>query len=295
MQTHRQCLGLLMSALLAVPVTAASQELPSGLGDMLREAKASERTTLENVAKRLYPNQRDQIDDLIDAIEDDEEAAVADSRFIRGWEGEGAVGGSLSTGNTEEWSINTSAKLSRKDQLWEHRFNLDIDLRDVEGARTEESIETGYRASRDFENSAFFSFGQFDYKRDRFQGISRRFTEVVGLGYQILDTDNVDWEVSAGPALRQTRFVSGLSENQMAAFFNVDFEWDITDTLKFSQEAGAVFDSANTTLNTTTAFTSDLYGALSARLSFNTSYESDPPVGKVKLDTTTRASLVYGF
>lgn len=278
-----------------MPTDAFAQDLPTELANIYREAKPSERESIEHIAKRLYPDQRDAIDDMIDAIEDEEKAEVEEARFLKGWEGEGSFGASLDTGNTEEWGVNAGAELTRKDNLWEHRFKADIDIREVDGDRTEERFGASYRARRDFSASPLFAFGALSYERNRFQGISRRFTEVVGVGYQIIDTDDIDWEASAGPALRQTRFTDGVNENRLGAFANTDFKWDITDTLAFSESIALVLDEANTTLTTSTAVTSDLYGNLSARLSFDTIYESDPAPGTVSWDTSTRISVVLGL
>lgn len=274
---------------------AMAQALPAELGNILREAKPAERGSIEDIAKRLYPDQRDAIDDLIDQIEDEEKDAVEETGFLKGWEGEGSFGASLDTGNTEEWGANAGAELTRKGNLWEHRFTADINIREVDGTRTEERWGAGYRAKRDFQDSLFFAFGSLEYERNPFQGIGRRFTEVVGVGYQIIDTDKIDWEATAGPALRQTRFLEGEHENEIGAFFSTDFDLDLTDTLSFGQGVDFIIDGSNTTFASSTAITSDVYGNISARLSFDATHESNPVPGTVSWDTTTRLSVVFGL
>lgn len=44
-----------------------------------------------------------------------------------------------------------------------------------------------------------------------------------------------------------------------------------------------------------TALDAKISGALTARLSYSMQHESDPLPGREKLDTTSRATLVYGF
>ena len=287
------------AAALVLSAQAQAQVRPQGLPDQLaviyREANASERDTIEDIAKRLYPDRHDEIDDVIDAIEDEEKAAADVAGFLKSWEGEGSFGASLDTGNTEEWGAYASLELTRKNNFWEHRFSADFNIREVDGARTEERINGAYRARRDFRDSPIFAFGSIGYARNPFQGIGRRFTEVVGAGYQIIDSDDIDWEASGGPALRQTRFTDGTDENRLAIFLDSDFTWDITDTLAFSEGVTLVLDEANTTLTTSTAMTSDLYGNLSARLSLDTIYESDPAPGATRWDTSTRLSVVLGL
>ena len=71
---------------------------------------------------------------------------------------------------------------------------------------------------------------------------------------------------------------------------------------RFSESLGlgyrvidAYFDSQSNTIESTTALTTRLSGALAARASFNIRTESDPPLGREQTDTTTRAALVYSF
>ncbi|ARU15449.1 hypothetical protein A9D14_03775 [Croceicoccus marinus] len=224
---------LVLSARQAQAQTPA-QGLPDQLAIIYREANASERDTIEDIAKRLYP------------------ADVAG--FLKSWEDEGSFGASLETGNTWEWGAYAGAELTRRNNLWEHRFSADFNLREVDGERTEVPLNGAYRARRDFRDSPVFAFGSLAYARNPFQGIGRRFTEVVEAGYQIVDTDAIDREASGGPATRQTRFTDGTAENRLAVFLDTDFSRDITDTLAFCEHVTLVLDEAKTTLTDSTGW-----------------------------------------
>lgn len=291
------------AALFALPALtwsapAVAQKLPANFADLLREATPEERTTLENVAKRLYPKQRKAIDDLIDRIEKDEERQVAESSIVQGWTGEVALGGNVSSGNTNEWNFSGSLNLKREGPRWEHRIEADIDLREAEGDRTEERITFAYRARRDFLNSPFFTFGSLRYERDPFQGTNHRFTESLGGGYEILDRHkprDLEWDIYAGPALRQTDFTDGTYESRIGVFVATDFKWEITDTLTFREYLGAVIDSENQSYKSTSSLTSNVYGRLSARLDLTIESETRPPEGKEPTDIYSRISLAYDF
>jgi len=89
----------------------------------------------------------------------------------------------------------------------------------------------------------------------------------------------------------------------------LDLDWKISDNLKFSQDTGgtyasdaqgftsasAVIDSDNISFAATSAFDAKLLGALSARFSYTIEHETNPPVGRIKTDTLSRATLVYDF
>lgn len=291
--TVRRC--MMAASVLAWSVPTFAEELPAGLVELLREANPQERDTLKNVAKRLYPTQRKAIDDMIDRIEDEQEAQVGKLSIVEGWTGEGSLGGNISSGNTDEWNFSTALNIKREGPRWEHRIEVNIDFSEVEGKRTDERISTAYRARRDFVSSPFFGFGALSYDRDRFQGISHRFTESAGIGYELIDASNLDWDVYAGPALRQTDFSDGTHAAQLGAFIATDFKWEITDTLTVREYAGAVLAKNNKSFKTTTSVTNNLYGRLSARIDFTIDTETDPPAGAENTDIYSRVSLVYDF
>lgn len=286
---------LLATALLIWSGPVIAQELPASLTDLLREANPQERETLKDVAKRLYPTQREAIDDLIDRIKDEEEARVGKSSIVEGWTGEGSLGGNISKGNTDEWNFSAALNIKREGPRWEHRIEVNVDLSDVNGNRTEERLSTAYRARRHFDKSPFFAFGALSYNRNEFQGISHRFTESAGAGYEIFDTDDFDWDVYAGPALRQTDFTDGTYVNLLGLFIATDIKWEATDTLTIREYAGAVLGKQNKSFKTTTSLTNNLYGKFSARIDFTIDTETNPPVGSQETDIYSRISLVYDF
>jgi putative salt-induced outer membrane protein len=285
-----------MLPMLASAGPALAQKLPSGFADLLREATPEERTTLENVAKRRYPKQREAIDRLVDRIEKEEETQVGKAGLAEGWTGEIALGGNVSSGNNNQWNFSGELDIKREGPRWEHRIEGEVDLREVEGDRTEERLGLAYRARRDFDRSRFFTYGSLRFERDRSEGLDERFTESVGGGYEIIDKkDLLDWDVYVGPALRQTNFADGTEENRVGVFLATYFKWEITDTLTFRQDVGGVIDSDNQSLRSTTALTSNIYGRLSGKIDLTIEKESNPPPGAKDIDIFSRLSLAYDF
>lgn len=293
--------GLVSILVLLWVAPATGQALPATLGDMLREANPQERTTLRDVAKRLYPDQRQAIDDLIDDIEDEEKARVQKSSLVEGWTGEGSLGGNYSSGNTDEWNFSAALNVRRKGPLWEHRIEANIDFSDVDHERSDERIAAAYRVRRDFAMSPFFAFGALSHDRDRFQGIGYRFTESAGLGYELIDSndeddkDDIDWDIYAGPAFRQTDYIDDEYESQIGLFAATDLKWEITDRLTLRQYAGTVLAKENKSFKATTSLTNNLYGRLSARFELTLETETDPPPEAEETDIYSRISVVYDF
>ena len=285
--------SLILLAALSSP--AAAQDLPPAIVDLLREATPQERATIENVAKRLFPAQRPEIDQAVDRIEDDEKTAVGEAQFVDGWSGESSLGASYSSGNNNEWSVSATINMERKGPRWEHDVAIDGLIRNNQGVRTEERLNTSYRGRRDFTGSPWFSFGTLQFEHDLRVGIDTRFTETLGVGFQLINRDALKWEASAGPALRQTKFEDGFSESTLAAFVGTELKWEITDTLTFREKMGAVMDKSNSSFSSVTSLTTNVYGRLSGRMSFELNAETDPSTGNDELDTRTLLSLVLGL
>jgi putative salt-induced outer membrane protein len=285
--------SLILLAALSSP--AAAQDLPPAIVDLLREATPQERATIENVAKRLFPAQRPEIDQAVDRIEDDEKTAVGEAQFVDGWSGESSLGASYSSGNNNEWSVSATINMERKGPRWEHDVAIDGLIRNNQGVRTEERLNTSYRGRRDFTGSPWFSFGTLQFEHDLRVGIDTRFTEALGVGFQLINRDALKWEASAGPALRQTKFEDGFSESTLAAFVGTELKWEITDTLTFREKMGAVMDNSNSSFSSVTSLTTNVYGRLSGRISFELNAETDPSTGNDELDTRTLLSLVLGL
>lgn len=262
---------------------------------MIREAHPDERKTIINVAKRMYPGSVERIDKLVEKIALEEKAEVTKAGFIEGFAGEASLGGYLSTGNTDEWGVTGAVAMKRQGLRWVHSLDLRIDIKEESGERTEERVFGNYTLRRNFRGSRWFAFAGIRYEHDEFQGIERRFGEAAGAGYQLVKNDKIDWDIMAGPVLRQTRFINEPDSNTLGFFGRTRFGWEISDTLKFTQNIDGVLDGENNTLAATSAITSDLYGDFAVRLSFALEIETDPPEGRETTETYTRATLIYDF
>ena len=102
-------------------------------------------------------------------------------------------------------------------------------------------------------------------------------------------------DVTLGPAFRRTNYTDEVLENSVGVRGSMDFDWNIARGLKLTQDASAYVHTVNSTVNATTGVEAKLLGPLSARLSYNVQYESEPALGRTSFDTISRAALVYDF
>ena len=233
-----------------------------------------------------------------------EEAELRQAGLFDNWSGEGQIGAFQSSGNTDEFGVTAALALEREGIDWEHRPRLTADYRRLNGATSREQFLARYEPRYQI-SERLFAYGLAQYERDRRQGYSSRYALSGGIGYKVIDEENMELSVKAGPAYRITQFTDGTSASRLAGLFGADFAWDISDNLKFTQDASStvetggealvIVDSANTSISATTGLEAGLTDALSARLSWTIEYDSNPPAGAVKTDTLSRFTLVYGF
>lgn len=303
--TERMAARLLLAASVAMwASSAATAKAEAGLPEPVRAmveaaARSGDRARLDAVvatARETNPEAAAEIDAIVARIEADQasqrEAALREAGFLDNWAGAGQIGASISTGNSRTRSLTAGLALGRDGLRWRHRADLLVDLVDNDGGEDQERIVAGYQLDYKF-SERLYGWGRFDYERNREAGIRRRFAESAGLGWRAIAPGPVTWDLEVGPALRQTLFVDS-RESRAAVRGASRFLWALSPATAFSNDT-AFFRDRAASIQNTTALTTRLLGALSARLAVNLAWEEAPPPGLEKLDTSSRITLVYDF
>ena len=309
----------ILFALLGCTATAAQAELPEGARAMIDAAIASgdekKVATVIGLARSTWPEERSTIDAINDqwkitlaarraAEVEAERTALINADMFDRWTGEGELGAFQSSGNTESVGVAAALRLDREGIDWTHSIRLRADYQRQNGSTSREQFAASYEPRWQFDEN-IFAYGLAQYERDRIQGFSSRYSVSGGLGYRILDNPKLKLSLKAGPAYRVTDFTDGTSADRLAGLVGIDFDWQMLDRLKLTQdvealaetggEATLIFDGANTTINLVTGLDFRVSNRLRSRLSYKVEYDSNPPAGSEGTDTLTRATLIYGF
>jgi putative salt-induced outer membrane protein len=287
--------ALIAFALLANRGSYAAALSP-GVAAMIREAaKSGDLDTVVKVAKAANPDSKTEIDALAASLTADaqaeKEAKLARAGIFDAWSGSGQIGFSRSSGNTSDTGIAASIALQKDGLKFRHKLSAAIDRQTSSGVLTRSRYAADYELNYKF-SERYYAYGMLGWERDTFAGFTRRFSESAGLGYSVIKTPSMTLDVTAGPALRQTRFVLGTSKRETTGRAALDFSWKVLDNLTLTETASYFLDSQ---IASTTALTSSLTKALSARLSFDYTREAHPLAGRKPTDTSTKVSAVYGF
>lgn len=210
------------------------------------------------------------------------------------WTGRIEAGGSATTGNSNVRGVTLKGELVRESLYWRHKLNGTVDYQRSAGITSREYYLGAYQANWKLDDRLYL-YGTGQFESDRFFGFSQRYGASVGAGYAVIRSPAATLNLEVGPAFRYTDFTDGRLQRSAAARGNVDFDWNLSSGIKFSQDAAAYVEQFNNTISATSALAAKLVGPLSGQVSYSIQYESAPPDGRVSLDTISRASLVYSF
>ena len=311
-------LAILFAAPLAIAAPAQA-ELPAPVRAMLDAAieigDAKKVDVVVELAKQTNPADAAEIEALATGFRTaqrerealakaEREAELRSAGLLENWQGKGEVGASRSTGNSSSTGVTGAVELARKGIDWTHHLRLRADYQRTNGFVSRERYLAAYEPRYQMRDNLFvYGLGQFE--RDRIQGYDARYAVSGGLGTRILDSEGLTLDAKAGPAYRLTEYTNGDSEGRLAALVGIDFDWDMTDRIKLTQDgsvtsetggmATAIIDSSNVSVNLLTGLQFRVSDKLSTRLSYQVDYESSPQVGKDTTDTLSRFGVVYNF
>jgi YD repeat-containing protein len=155
------------------------------------------------------------------------------SRERNYWSGKLSLGLTVRAGNTEQVEYNAQARLQRRTPAT--RLSLDY----VGNVSSLDGVESAnnQRVNTEFDlwlSRRFYLILPFaEYYTDPFQNLAHRVTLGAGVGYDLIDRPNLEWNITAGPAFQQAWFESSqpgepTKKGTGALVFGSRFDWDIT-------------------------------------------------------------------
>ena len=221
-------------------------------------------------------------------------AQAEDSAPPRAWEAEVALGGSLSTGNTDRQALDVDAKASHRAGRFEDHYKLSGEFARENSNTTATRLNAGVQSNYDI-SEKFYALGFAEIERDKFSGFRHEEELGLGAGYRVVDTEQLSFDIEVSAGFRHGAIRGGSSENKFAMRGVALVDYQISDTATLTNETVVSGDSGQFRAEDTLSLTATVISALAARLSFNIRYNSNPPAGAKKTDTLSKAQLVYAF
>lgn len=290
-------------------VPSGPPQLPGNVRAMIEAAvRTGDSATVAAVTKmamETQPYDKDEIRGMQKAFNEEtarqlaakanaETLRIRQSGILELWTGRVEAGAFRGTGNTDNFGFSTALNLDRKGIDWQHTIRLTADYQKDRDTVTREQYLASYQARYTL-SDAIFTYGRTQWESNEIQGYHDRYSLSGGFGYRMLKRPNASLLMEIGPAVRRTRFVQDPSETTWSTLTSLDFDWQIAQSVKLTQDASAYLETNNSTFTSLTGLEAGVGKSLKARLSYSIEHETSPPTGALKTDTISRFSLVYGF
>ena len=210
------------------------------------------------------------------------------------WAGKATLGYLATSGNTENSTLNTAVEVGFATGEWLHTANAAAIHAAENEDTTAEAYQLGWKTERNLTDKDYV-FGLLDWRKDNFGAYDKQFSQAVGYGRHVIDTDKHKFDLEAGVGARQSETQAGLSEDETIFRGGAYYKWLFSETAEFRQDLTAESGGENTYLESVSAVSAKLLGNLALVASFTVKHNTDVPVLTEKTDTFTALSLEYVF
>lgn len=167
----------------------------------------------------------------------------------------------------------------------------------TDGATSANSLKVGGRADRAF-TTRLSAFGGGSFERNRFAGIARRFEEVAGLAYRIVDGKRDQLSAEAGASFNQQRSVDGTDDAFVAARLAGTYRHLFSEHAWVQQLLELLPNletGADRRINSETSLVAPLSERFAVKVSYTVRFDNLPEPGFVKTDRILSSGLQATF
>ena len=219
---------------------------------------------------------------------------VSEDNQTLAWQGDAELGYLSTTGNAITEAAHTRWRIQHRRTDWLHTLRFEALVVREQGLAPAEQ----YKAS---EKSAYYLTARgYLFERIRFERIPAlrfhyRWSEVVGYGRLVYQSQTLALYLEAGPGSRQTRLTDALWQNEMLLLFSGEVEWSIGPAANCNVLLNSEQGEVNTVTNLLSSLTLQFNNSFSAKLSYDVTHNTDVPAGLRNTDSNTTVALVYRF
>lgn len=211
------------------------------------------------------------------------------------WTGQGELGFTATSGNTDSENLNASLRLAREKLKWKHLFSIDIIQSKNDGVTNSDSREARARSEYRI-NEKTYSYGQARYQRDVFSGYQHQVSLVAGVGSRFIESDPHLLDLSIALGYRNVEDSEfGVTTESGILSSDLYYEYKFSESATFIQTALIEAGTDNTYIQAETALRTRISGNFSSRISYQLKHNTDVTPSFENTDQLVTVSLVYDF
>jgi len=210
------------------------------------------------------------------------------------WAGKAKLGYLATSGNTENSTLNTGFEVSYSAGKWTHiaeAFAINASENKITNS---EAYDLGWKSERNLSEHDFL-FGRLQWRTDRFGAYATQFSQSIGYGRRLIETDKHKLNAEIGVGMRQSELQLGASEDEAIVRGGVYYKWQFSETAGFRQDLSVESGSLNTYIESVTALSARLVSDLALVASYTIKHNTTVPPLTEKTDTYTALALEYSF
>lgn len=210
------------------------------------------------------------------------------------WAGKAKLGYLATSGNTENSTLNTGFEVSYSAGKWTHLAEAFAINASENKITTAEAYDLGWKSERNLSEHDFL-YGRLQWRTDRFGAYAIQFSQSIGYGRRLIETDRHKLNAEIGVGMRQSELQLGASEDEAIVRGGVYYKWQFSETAEFRQDLSVESGSLNTYLESVTALSAKLVSDLALVASYTIKHNTTVPPLTEKTDTYTALALEYSF
>jgi putative salt-induced outer membrane protein len=211
------------------------------------------------------------------------------------WKGEGALGYTAASGNTESDSLNAKLGLSKERARWKHSVSVESLKATTDSVTSADRFVFREKTEYRYGEKAYV-FGKLRYEDDEFSGFDYQSSIAFGVGSRFIDTEIHLLDASVGIGYRKTKdTLTQLIEEQGIVTADAKYVYKISASASFSEQLSVESGSDNTYSESETVLKTKINGNLASQISYLVKHNSDVPVATENTDKILTVSLVYSF
>jgi len=233
-------------------------------------------------------------------------AALVCSPFVaaepKDWEGEAELGVLITSGNTDQTTINGRLGFKHEVEYWRNSATFRSLYSKADGTTDSEKYAAEAETNYKFAEPQFLFF-RGAYEDDRFSNYDYRSNVTAGYGSRVWEPDERTFlDLSVGAGYRYNRFDEPNEDNeqyeeQAIGRLAGQLDYALSPTALFRQKLSTEIglEDGNTVTQSLTSVQAQLRDNLSLKISYLVENISDAPPGDEDTNSETTISVLYGF
>ena len=248
-------------------------------------------------------------------------ASAATSAFAadetKTWDVTSELGAIVTSGNTETTTLKGGIKVLHNLENWNNEYKLDgiykeDEIENDQGVKETQRTNEKYSISAqgnyklNEKHSHLFIYGS--HVSDYFGAYRNESVISAGYGLRLIDRSDMWLNAEIGPGSKYFQYpddstevdengnsLAGEREGEAIALGKVDYNWQISDSARFTQLVSVEYGDTNTKTRSESAILAKINGSLQMKVAYNITHNSDVADDKENTDTETSLTLVYSF